>query len=156
MMEICDQPCAGVCRCRAGRGCRARAEPRPPGGRPPGGPCAPGRPGACSAFDCRSSLLLEEFARSSSPWHGQPYAATKEISDLASRIDDADEAGHSPPYQAADMVRTTRYSALPLVIRSYASAARSRGNVSIMGRTPVRTEKLSVSSESAEVPAGQP
>ena len=60
----------------------------------------------------------------------------------------------APPY--ADMVRTTRYSALPLIILSYASLARSNGYFSIMGRTPLNTAKLSVSSESVAVPEGQP
>jgi hypothetical protein len=32
----------------------------------------------------------------------------------------------------------------------------SSGNFSIMGRTPLKTANLSVSSESADVPEGQP
>ena len=43
-----------------------------------------------------------------------------------------------------------------MIIRSYPSAARSIGNVSIIARTPVAAANLSVSSESFEVPDGHP
>jgi hypothetical protein len=41
-------------------------------------------------------------------------------------------------------------------MRSYASAARSSGNGSFIDRTPVSTLKAIVSSESIDVPDGQP
>jgi hypothetical protein len=53
-------------------------------------------------------------------------------------------------------VRTTRNRALPLSIRSYASAARSSGNTSFMDRTPEATLNPSVSCESIDVPEYQP
>src|SRR5439155_22665735 len=53
-------------------------------------------------------------------------------------------------------VSTTRNRASPLIIRSYASAARSSGKTSVMGRTPASALKASVSSESMDVPDGHP
>src|SRR5581483_790 len=52
--------------------------------------------------------------------------------------------GHCAPARLS----TTRKRAFPLIIRSYASAARSSGNTSFIDRTPVSTEKRIVSSES--------
>ena len=54
------------------------------------------------------------------------------------------------------MVRTTRNSALPLIMRAKASSALTSRNFSVMGRTPVISAKRSVSSESAGIPDGQP
>jgi len=54
------------------------------------------------------------------------------------------------------VVSTTRNRALPLIMRSYASGARSGGNTSVIARTPVRTLKGSVSCESMDVPEYQP
>jgi hypothetical protein len=54
------------------------------------------------------------------------------------------------------IVKTTRNCASPLIIRAYASAAFSRGYVSMIGRTPVSSAKRSVSSESAGVPVDHP
>ena len=51
---------------------------------------------------------------------------------------------------------TTRNRALPLIMRSQASAARSSGTVSTIGRMPLSALKASVSSESAATPEGQP
>jgi hypothetical protein len=50
------------------------------------------------------------------------------------------------------IVSTTRKRALPLIMRSYASAARSRGYTSFIERTPDWTLNASVSSESMDVP----
>ena len=51
---------------------------------------------------------------------------------------------------------TMRNLALPAIIRSYASPARSSGMVSIIGRSCDCTEKRNVSSESCEVPVEWP
>jgi hypothetical protein len=51
---------------------------------------------------------------------------------------------------------TTRNLASPLIMRSYASAARSSGYSSIFARTPDNALKRSVSAESAAVPDGHP
>jgi hypothetical protein len=53
-------------------------------------------------------------------------------------------------------VSTTPNRAFPLIMRSYASEARSRGKVSLIDRTPVRALKTSVSCESIDVPAYRP
>jgi hypothetical protein len=54
------------------------------------------------------------------------------------------------------VVRTTRNSAFPLIMRAYPSAAFASGNFSIMGRTPVISAKTSVSWESVGMPPAQP
>ena len=54
------------------------------------------------------------------------------------------------------IVSTARNRALPLIMCSYPSAARSSGNTSFMARTPVSRLKESVSCESIELPEGQP
>ena len=51
---------------------------------------------------------------------------------------------------------TTRNRALPLIMRSQASAARSSGTVSTIGRMPLSALKASVSSGSATTPEGEP
>ena len=56
----------------------------------------------------------------------------------------------------SQIFKTERNRTLPDILRSQASAARSSGNVSIIGRTPLAAANLSVSSESLEVPDGQP
>src|SRR5579864_8820735 len=56
----------------------------------------------------------------------------------------------------AFVVSTTRKRALPLIMRSYASDARSRGNTSVIGLTPVSALNCMVSCESIELPEGQP
>lgn len=58
-------------------------------------------------------------------------------------------------YDDGTLARTTLKRACPLIIRAYASGARSSGIVSIIARTPVCTLKRMVSSESAPVPEGQ-
>ena len=54
------------------------------------------------------------------------------------------------------IVSTIRNRASPLIMRSYASAARSSGIVSFIDRTPVWTLNASVSCESIESPEYQP
>jgi hypothetical protein len=54
------------------------------------------------------------------------------------------------------MVRTTRNSAFPLIMRSYPSAAFANGYFSIMGRTPVISANRMVSCESVGMPPAQP
>jgi hypothetical protein len=54
------------------------------------------------------------------------------------------------------MESTTRNRALPLIIRSYASSARSKGKISFMDLTLVNAQKDNVSWESIEAPEGQP
>ena len=54
------------------------------------------------------------------------------------------------------IVSTTRNSAFPDVIRSYASFTFASGNFSTIGRTPEYAENSSVSCESIAVPEGQP
>src|SRR3954467_12187730 len=56
----------------------------------------------------------------------------------------------------APVVSTHLNLALPLIIKSYASAARSSGKTSFIGLTPDRTLNDNVSCESMEVPDGQP
>ena len=57
---------------------------------------------------------------------------------------------------AVHVVRTTRNSAFPLIMRAYPSGAFARGIFSIMGRSPVISAKTSVSWESVGMPAAQP
>lgn len=52
--------------------------------------------------------------------------------------------------------KTERNRTLPVIMRSYACTARSSGNISIIGRTPFAAANHRASSESLEVPAGQP
>ena len=54
------------------------------------------------------------------------------------------------------IVNTTRNSAFPLSIRSYASFTFSSGYFSTIAFTPVNSANRSVSSESIAVPEGQP
>ena len=54
------------------------------------------------------------------------------------------------------MLRTTRKRALPLIIRSYASAAFSKGKISFMECTSADALNSSVSCESMEAPEYQP
>src|SRR5258708_1388079 len=56
----------------------------------------------------------------------------------------------------AFMSSTTRKRALPLIMRSYPSAAFASGYTSFIDRTPVCTLKPSVSWESMDVPEDQP
>src|SRR5207244_12438185 len=56
----------------------------------------------------------------------------------------------------AAMLRTTRKRALPLIIRSYASAARSNGKTSFIECTSADLLNSSVSCESMDVPEYQP
>src|SRR6185312_9815486 len=67
-----------------------------------------------------------------------------------------DLTGCRAPLAQAFGIRTTRNLALPLIIRANPSAARSSGNVSIIGRICEATLNFSVSSESGAVPDGQP
>src|SRR6202000_627861 len=71
---------------------------------------------------------------------------------VAGRLNVNDFAGQARPY----IVKTTRNCALPLTRRAHASFTFSSGNFSIIGRTPVYSEKRSVSSESGAVPDAQP
>jgi len=52
---------------------------------------------------------------------------------------------HSSPNMSHGAVRTARNLALPLIMCSYASAARSSGKTSLIARTPVSRLKESVS-----------
>ena len=54
------------------------------------------------------------------------------------------------------MVRTTRNSAFPLIMRAYPSAAFAIGYFSIVGRTPVISANRKVSCESVGMPPAQP
>ena len=54
------------------------------------------------------------------------------------------------------MVRTTRNSAFPLIMRAYPSAAFASGYFSIIGRTPVISANRRVSCESVGMPPAQP
>src|SRR6202022_12994 len=54
------------------------------------------------------------------------------------------------------IVRTTRNSAFPLIMRAYPSAAFASGYSSIMGRTPVISANRKVSCESVGMPPAQP
>jgi hypothetical protein len=71
----------------------------------------------------------------------------------SSVLADTRVALHFVPVQ---IFRTERKHPLPDIMRSQASTARSSGNVSILGCTPLAAANLSVSSESLEVPDGQP
>jgi NAD(P)-dependent dehydrogenase (short-subunit alcohol dehydrogenase family) len=61
-----------------------------------------------------------------------------------------------PPHAVGFVTSTMRKRACPCIIRAYASAARSRGAVSIIGRIFSRTLKASVSSLSMAVPVSVP
>jgi len=67
-----------------------------------------------------------------------------------------------PPYRLTRLVylpaisRTTRKRALPLIMRSYASAVFSKGKISFMECTSVEALNSSVSCESIEAPEYQP
>jgi hypothetical protein len=54
------------------------------------------------------------------------------------------------------MVRTTRNSAFPLIMRAYPSAAFASGYFSIIARTPVISANCRVSCESVGMPPAQP
>src|SRR5713101_5400197 len=54
------------------------------------------------------------------------------------------------------MVRTTRNSAFPLIMRAYPWAAFAIGYFSIMGRTPIISANRRVSCESVGMPPAQP
>src|ERR1700732_190736 len=54
------------------------------------------------------------------------------------------------------IVRTTRNSAFPLIMRAYPSAAFASGYFSIMGRTPVISANRKVSCESGGMPPAPP
>src|SRR5689334_15987616 len=60
------------------------------------------------------------------------------------------------PLRPRQIFKTARNLTLPEIMCAYASAARSSANVSIIGRTPLMVANLSASSDSTDVPDGQP
>src|SRR5882762_3948402 len=95
------------------------------------------------------TLPHEKFCRS----QPNPFCAASDDSDLAFEL-----FRHSSLRCSANrhVVRTTRNSAFPLIMRAYPSAAFASGNFSIMARTPIISAKRRVSCESVGIPPAQP
>src|SRR5258706_3110501 len=95
------------------------------------------------------TLPHEEFCRS----QPNPFCAASDDSDLAFEL-----FRHSSLRCSVNrhVVRTTRNSAFPLIMRAYPSAAFASGNFSIMARTPIISAKRRVSCESVGIPPAQP